>query len=88
MDFRKIIAVLEKAAEFVQEAAPLAAGLGPQSAIIGKLAGTAAQFSSEALAHANDAATVISATDLAIIQALAATIQAENDKLAAQIDAG
>lgn len=87
MDLSKVIGALEGIAALVVQVAPLGGVAGPQGALIGKLVGAGAQFAEEALKHAQDASTVASASDLATIEALTATIQAENDGLAAQIDA-
>lgn len=87
MDWSAIIAAAEKVAGVVEELAPLGAVAGPEGAVIGKLVGGVAQAASDALANATDEAAVISAKDLASVQAIQAKIEAANDLLGQQIDA-
>lgn len=86
MNFADIVSALQMGVAYAEQLAPLAGLAGPQGAAIGKIVGSVAQLAEAALAHAQDAANLVSANDLATVRALQARIQAANDLLGAQVD--
>lgn len=88
MNLSDVEAALQQGLQYIQALAPLAGSLGgPAGVAIGetvsKVAGTAATI----LAAVEADGTIIASGDPTRIRALQQAIQAENDTLAAQVDA-
>jgi hypothetical protein len=91
MSIQSFIGAIEKGLAFVNSLKPLVdplAGLaGPGAVAIVNAVSTVAGLADAALAHAQDAANLVSAQDLATVRALQAKVQAEGDALSVLTDA-
>lgn len=87
MNLADIEAALETGLSYVQKLAPLAALGGPAAAAIGGTVATIAETASTVLAQVEGDAAIIASGDLTRIRELEKALQADNDALAAQIDA-
>lgn len=85
MNWSSIETALSDVAAVVEKLAPLASAIPGVGTAAAGIIGAGATFASEALTALENEQAVISATDLASIQASAAKIQAANDTLAATI---
>lgn len=87
MQFADWITALQKGVTFIEGVLPMAALGGPQAAAVAGVISAVAGVVDQALAHANDAANLVSAKDLATVRAIQKTVQDAGDALAALVDA-
>lgn len=88
MTLAEIEEALEKGLEYVQALAPIAGALGgPAGVAIGETVAKVAGAASAILTAVENDAVIIASGDPTRIRALQQALQAENDTLAAQIDA-
>lgn len=83
----QVEAALNQGLTLISQLAPLASLGGPAAGAIGVTVGAIAGAAEKIVAQVENDATVIAGGDPTAIRALQAQIQAENDKLAAQVDA-
>lgn len=87
MDFRSILHGLEQGLAVVDKLKPFAALGGPQVAAIATVVGGLADTARELIKHGEDAATLVTTTDLDKAREIQAKLQAENDELGKLVDA-